>query len=80
MRFSCGYTTETRNKRKKEKFKKLGEWHPYFLWIPKTIGERDGKSQCFWLCYVECRLHWYINGHGVPRYLYWDYRLIGQNI
>ena len=66
MKLDCGETFEAKEER-------LMQWHPFFAFLPRRIGVRDGRKICAWLEVIERRAtgsyyNWPFEG------FIWEYR------
>lgn len=62
MIFDCGETWQQKKSR-------LGAWHNYFAWLPRTVKIQDGRRYCAWLETIQRRGEY--NSLG---YFWWEYR------
>jgi len=69
MKISCGETSSS-------KWGRLESWHTVFCWLPKKVGEEDGRNICVWLEKVERRYYgWGLLHHDLA-YCSVEYRRI----
>lgn len=53
MKFSYGKDPYTKQQERENFAAYMTDWHRIFLVFPRTVGYKDGKKVCLWLCWAE---------------------------
>lgn len=67
MRFSCGETRSTKKAR-------LSEWHPFFVFFPRSLGEENGRYVCVWFETIQRRGEYTPGDHFNNGFWTWYYK------